>query len=542
MSRCPSWAARPGCPRAGTGRRPDDVRSRRCCGAGCDGHPWDDVSEGVAWAGLGGLEPGAGSRCRALVRLRDSHAPRTSAPIPASENSAVVRVRASGAAGAARPAGRRPGPAASPPRRPRPRRSPMTRRAATPAKPAAPRVRALADLKVVEFGGFAAGPAIGKHLADHGAEVIHVESRLHPDGFRTNYPPYADNRPGPERAAMFAITNNDKLGITLNLKSPGAHGVAVRLIERADVVIENFTPGTMERLGLDHAAMSERNPGLVTLSTCNQGATGPHAGRAGFGTHLTALSGFTNLTGWPDRAPALLWGPFIDYIAVAYGAVAVLAALDERARTGRGCHVDLSQYEAGIQFMAPVLATWFSGGQSLERAGNRHVTAVPHAVFPCAGEQRWCAISVHDDEEWRRLRAALGSPDWAADPALDGVAGRRAAEAWLEERISGWTRARAREDVVAALRSAAVHVAPVNDMSDVFRDEQLVHRRAFRLLDHSEIGRHSVPGPSFVLPATPDCVESAAPLLGQHNREVLCGILGLSEDDVADLEAEGALE
>jgi len=405
-----------------------------------------------------------------------------------------------------------------------------------------PAARALADLKVVEFGGFAAGPAIGKHLGDHGAEVIHVESRLHLDGFRTNYPPYARNQPGTERATMFAITNNDKLGVTLNLKAAGAQAVARRLMERADVVIENFTPGTMGRLGLGHAVIRERNPGLVMLSTCNQGATGPHAGRAGFGTHLTALSGFTHLTGWPDRAPALLWGPFIDYIAVAYGVVSVLAALDERSRTGRGCNVDLSQYETGVQFLAPVMATFFASGQAPERAGNRHPTAVPHAVFPCAGPERWCAISVHDDEEWRRLRAALGSPDWAADPALDGVAGRRAAEAWLEERISGWTRARAREDVVAALRSAAVHVAPVNDMSDVFRDEQLVHRRAFRLLDHSEIGRHSVPGPSFVLPATPDCVESAAPLLGQHNREVLCGILGLSEDDVADLEAEGALE
>jgi benzylsuccinate CoA-transferase BbsF subunit len=399
----------------------------------------------------------------------------------------------------------------------------------------------LADLRVVEFGGFAAGPAIGKHLGDHGAEVIHVESRLHLDGFRTNYPPYASNRPGPERATMFAITNNDKLGVTLNLKAPGAHDVARRLMERADVVIENFTPGTMERLGLGHAAISERNPGLIMLSTCNQGATGPHSGRAGFGTHLTALSGFTHLTGWPDRAPALLWGPFIDYIAVAYGAVAVLAALDERSRTGRGCHIDLSQYETGIQFLAPVLATFFVSGHVPERAGNRHVTAVPHAVFPCAGPERWCAISVHDDEEWQRLCAALGSPEWTAEPALDGVEGRRAAEATLEEWIARWTRARPREEVVSVLRAARVHVAPVNDMSDVFCDEQLAHRRAFRPLEHPDIGRHSVPGPSFVLPVTPDRIERAAPRLGQHNREVLCGILGLGEDEVARLEAEGAL-
>ena len=412
---------------------------------------------------------------------------------------------------------------------------------AAESRPTAPAgAPALAGLEVVEFGGFAAGPAIGKHLADHGAEVIHVESRLRPDGFRTNYPPYAGNRPGLERAAMFAITNDSKLGITLDLKAPRGREVAVRLIERADVVIENFTPGTMDRLGLAHSALSDRNPGLITLSTCNQGATGPHAERAGFGTHLTALSGFTHLTGWPDRAPVLLWGPFIDYIAVAYGAVAVLAALDERSRTGRGCHIDLSQYEAGIQFMAPVLATYFAGGDVLDRAGNRHVTAVPHAVFPCAGEQGWCAVSVHDDGEWRRLRAALGDPEWAADPALDGAAGRRAAEAELERRIAAWTRARARSEVVAALRAAGVHVAPVNDMRDLFSDEQLVHRRAFRRLEHPEMGPHSVPGPSYVLSETPDCIRSAAPLLGQHNRQVLGGILGLTEDDLAQLEAESA--
>jgi crotonobetainyl-CoA:carnitine CoA-transferase CaiB-like acyl-CoA transferase len=408
--------------------------------------------------------------------------------------------------------------------------------------PSAVGPHALAGVRVVEFGGFAAGPAVGKHLADHGAEVIHVESRSRPDGFRTNYPPYTGNQPGLERAGMFAITNGGKLGITLDLKSPHGREIAVRLIERADVVIENFTPGTMDRLGLGHAGTSERNPGLVTLSTCNQGATGPHSKRAGFGTQLTALSGFTHLTGWPDRAPALLWGPFIDYIAVAYGAVAVLAALEERRRTGLGCHIDLSQYEAGIQFVAPVLARHFVTGEVPERAGNRHPAAAPHAVFPCVGTERWCAISIHDDAEWQRFREALGEPDWARDPGLDGVGGRLAAEAHLERRVAEWTSTHGRDEVVALLRAAGVHVAPVNDMQDVFTDPQLVHRRAFRRLEHPVMGAHSVPGPSFLLPETPDGVRSAAPLLGQHNRDVLCTILGLTEEEAAALEAAGALD
>jgi crotonobetainyl-CoA:carnitine CoA-transferase CaiB-like acyl-CoA transferase len=288
--------------------------------------------------------------------------------------------------------------------------------------------------------------------------------------------------------------------------------------------------------------MSERNPGLVTLRPCNQGATGPHSRRAGFGTHLTALSGFTHLTGWPDRAPALLWGPFIDYIAVAYGAVAVLAALEERRRTGSGCQVDLSQYEAGVQFVAPVLARYFLSGEVPERAGNRNPSAAPHGVFPCVGSERWCAVSVHDDGEWRRFRQALGDPDWARDPELDCFEGRRAGEEELERRIGEWTSARGSDEVVALLRAAGVHVAAVNDMRDVLSDPQLVHRRAFRQLQHPVMGAHSVPGPSFRLPETPDSVRAAAPLLGQHNREVLCGILGRTEEEVAELEAEGALD
>jgi crotonobetainyl-CoA:carnitine CoA-transferase CaiB-like acyl-CoA transferase len=400
---------------------------------------------------------------------------------------------------------------------------------------------ALADLRVVEFGAFAAGPAIGKHLADHGAEVIRVESRLRPDGFRTSYPPYKDNQPGLERAGMFAITNDNKLGVTLNLKTAAGVELAARLVERADVVIENFTPGTMERLGLGHEAMSSRNAGLITVSTCNQGGSGPHARRAGFGTHLTALSGFTHLTGWADRAPSLLWGPFIDYIAVAYGAVAVLAALEMRERTGRGCHVDLSQYETGIQLLAPVMVEHFATGAIPGRMGNRHPTAAPHGVFPCAGEERWCTISVHDDAEWERFRAALGDPGWAADECLGTAAGRKAAEETLEERVAAWTAARERDEVVEVLRAAGVHVAPVNDMRDVFEDPQLVHRRAFRQLEHPVIGRHSVPGPAFALPETPDSIASPAFTLGEHNHRVFCGLLGLSEDELAALEAREVL-
>jgi benzylsuccinate CoA-transferase BbsF subunit len=399
---------------------------------------------------------------------------------------------------------------------------------------------ALGGLRVVEFGGFAAGPAVGKHLADHGAEVVHVESRHRLDGFRGSYPPYKENIAGVERAGMFAFTNNDKMSVTLNLKSPEGLAVARRLAGRADVIIENFTPGTLARLGLGYDELSSGHHGLVMLSTCNQGQTGPHAGHAGFGTHLTSLSGFTNLTGWSDRAPSLLFGPYIDYVAVAFGTVLVMAALDQRRDTGRGCHIDLSQYETGLQFMAPALIDHHTSGRMAGRDGNRHPSAAPHGVFPCQGEQRWCTVSVHDDAEWVRLRELL--PDWASAPELDSVAGRKSREAELEVLLAEWTREQDRDQVVGRLRAAGVHAAPVNDIADLHADPDLAAMGVWRPVEHPVIGRYMAEGPPYRLSETPAELVAAAPLLGEHNEHVLLELLGFSRDEYESLEAAGALE
>lgn len=402
--------------------------------------------------------------------------------------------------------------------------------------------QALAGLRVVELGGFAAGPCVGKHLADHGAEVIRIESRHALDGFRTNYPPFKDNEPGPERAALFAMTNANKLSVTLNLKSAAGVALARRLLATADVVVENFTPGVVDRLGLGYETLRADNPGLVMLSTCNQGRTGPRSRQPGFGTQLTALSGFVHVTGWPDRDPSLLFGPYIDYIAVGYGACAILVALDRRRRTGEGCHIDLSQYETGVQFMAPALLDYFVTGRVADRCGNRHPTAAPHGVYPCLGEERWVALSVHDDAEWLRFRAVLGEPAWAADPALELAAGRKARQDELDGRVAAWTASLPREDAVARLRAAGVHVAPVNDMADLFADSELEAHGFWRPLDRPEVGTHHIEAPPYLLGETPADIHSPAPLVGQHTRQVLVELLGVPDDELARLEAEGALE
>lgn len=402
--------------------------------------------------------------------------------------------------------------------------------------------QALEGLRVVEFGGYAAGPVVGKHLADHGAEVIRIESRARLDGFRSHYPPFKDNVPGIERAGLFALCNNDKYSVRLNLKRPEGVALARRLAARADVLIENFTPGTMARLGLDYATLAPLNPGLVMLSTCNQGQTGRRANHPGFGSHLSSMGGFTHLTGFPQGSPQLLYGPYIDYIAVGFGVVAVLAALEYRRRTGRGQNIDLSQYEAGLQFLTVALLEAASNGRVMERMGNRSPSAAPHGVYACRGEDRWIALSIWDDAEWARLAELVGPEGWAADPIWASFAGRKAHEDELNRCLAAWTVRWEAEPLAERLQAAGIRAAPVASMADLFADPQLKFRGIWRPLQHPEIGEYHGEGPSFHLSATPAALTRPAPMFGEHTRVVCREILGVSDDEFARLEAAGIFE
>ena len=399
--------------------------------------------------------------------------------------------------------------------------------------------RPLERVRVIEFGWAAAGPLIGKHLANAGAEVIHVESASTLDPFRSTYPPFKENVPGPDRAAMFAFYNDGKRGITLNLKHPRAAEVALRLIATADVVIESFPAGTLARRGLGVAAMRAAKPDLIVLSSCNQGQTGPHAQHPGYGSQLTALAGFTELLGEPERTPVILYGPYIDYIAVGYGVIAVLAALARRARTGEGCVIDLSQYEAGLQFMTPALLEYAASGTAPTRAGNRDLVAVPHGVYPAKGDDRWVALSVWDDEEWTRLRDAMGDPAWARDAALANASGRRGREAEIDACIAEWTRERTREEIVAVLRARGLRAAAVEMVSELFDDPQLRHRGFWRRVPHPVLGEITAMSAPYVLSATPVRLERAGPVLGADNDYVYGTLLEISPSEYRSLEAEG---
>ncbi len=400
---------------------------------------------------------------------------------------------------------------------------------------------AFAGIHVLEFTGFAAGPIMGKHLGDHGADVIRVESATRPDGFRAHYPPFKDNVVGLNRSGSYALVNSNKCSVSLNLRHPKAVGLAKKMAAWADIVIENFTPGTMKKLGLDYQALREAHPDIIMLSTCNQGQTGPHAQHPGFGSHLTSLSGFTNLIGYPDRPPVILYGPYIDFIGGGYGLVALLAALDYRRRTGKGMYIDLAQYEAGVQFIGPLILDFELNGRVAQRMGNRSPNATPHGVYPCRGEDRWCAISVHGDEEWTRLKMVLGEPDWA-DSRFDTLLGRKANEDELDERLAEWTRDFTPWEVMGRLQAAGVHSSAVNNPADLLCDPQLQHRHAWWELDHPEIGPHHYEAAPFVLSETPAHLDKSAPCIGDYTEHFYREILGITQEEYDELVKEGTIK
>jgi benzylsuccinate CoA-transferase BbsF subunit len=398
---------------------------------------------------------------------------------------------------------------------------------------------ALEGVTVVEFGGYAAGPAIGKYLANFGARVIHVESMSRPDGFRLQYPPYKDDRVGINRSGCFAFFNDSKQGVTLDIKHPGALSLVYRLIARTDIVVENMRPGVMARVGLGYEDLRQRNPGLIMLSTSNLGQTGPRATHPGFGSQLSSLAGFTELIGAADGPPNALYGPYIDMVAVAYGGAVVLAALDEQRRTGKGVFIDLAQYEAGLQFVAPALLDYAVNGVSPRRDGNRDPVAVPHGCYPCR-EGRWVAISCWDDAEWVRLAAAMaGAAGLASDPRLATGAGRRSCEKALNEAIARWTADRDAGDVADVMHRAGVHASVVQTMRDLYEDPQLAARQTWQEHDHAELGPVRYRMVSYQLSETPGRVRSAAPSLGEHNAAVFREWFGLSATEYDALSADG---
>lgn len=397
------------------------------------------------------------------------------------------------------------------------------------------------DIKIADFGWVMVLPMTIKYLADHGAQVIRIESSQRVDICRTAGP-FKDDIPGLNRSPHFAINNNNKYGVTLDLRHPKGLEVAKRIVAWADVVAEGFTPGTMDRLELGYEQLRAIKQDIIMLSTCNLGQTGPYASHPGLGIMLAGFTGFSNLTGWPDREPSVPYGAYTDVTTPPLGAVALIAALDYRRRTGKGQYIDLSQYEASIQYLAPVILDFSLNRRIAGRMGNQCSYAAPHGVYPCRGQDRWCAIAVFNDEEWQNLCQAMGNPDWSKDSRFATLQRRKANEAELNTLIGEWTKNFTVEQVMVTLQSRGVAAGVVETCEDLYNDPQLKYRQHFQALEHPEIGEHYYESPSFKLSKTPAQLRMPAPCLGQHNEYVYTKILGMSDEEFVDLQNEGVFD
>ncbi|MFC2003509.1 CaiB/BaiF CoA transferase family protein [Chloroflexota bacterium] len=400
--------------------------------------------------------------------------------------------------------------------------------------------RALEGIKVADFTWTLVGPIITKHLADYGATVVRVESPL-PTGvcpLRVSIP-FKDGKSGINRSGYFAYFNSNKYSMALDLTQPKGIEIAKKLIGWADVVAENFRPGTMEKWGLGYEDIKKLKPDIIMVRSSNQGQTGPYSQVPGLGNHLNGLIGLVNFTGWPDSEPVNMMLAYTDYICPMLGATAVMAALDYRRKTGKGQLLDFSQFEGGVQLFLPAIMDYIVNGREGSGQGNMSPYAAPHAAYRCRGDDRWCAIAVFSDREWKNLCQVMGNPSWTKEPIFATLSGRKENEDELNTLIEQWTINFSAEQVMSMLQAEGIAAGVVQSPRDIFEDQQLRYRDFFWLLNHREIGPFHHLGQVSKLSKTPAQARMAAPCLGEHTEVVCRELLGMSEEEFDELLVSG---
>ena len=394
-------------------------------------------------------------------------------------------------------------------------------------------------VKVVDLGWGIVTPLTARFLANHGAVVIRVESSIRVDPIK-HLPPFPGKIPGLNRGHEYNTANTSKLGVGINLACAEGLALARRLcIEWADVVASGFAPGVVEKWGLDYDGLKGERPDLIVLNTSVFGKSGPYYTFGGWGNLAAATAGFYEITGWPDGGPQLVHGAYTDIIAPRFNALIIAAALDRRRRTGQGANIDVSQVEAAVHMLFGPILEWTCNGRLWERIVNPSEYGCPQDTYPCAGEDRWISIAVHQDRDWEALCHLMQRADLADDPRYSTFAARYAHEDELNEMIAAWTRGHDAFSLFADLQAAGVASGVVQNAADLQQDPQLRARGYFVTVDHKEIGSLICDGEATI--ATERAEISAAPCIGQHN-DVLREILGLSAEEFERLQASGVLQ
>ena len=381
---------------------------------------------------------------------------------------------------------------------------------------------ALKGLKVLDLMWVMAGPAGSRVLADHGATVVRVESATRIETARTLQPFKNDDSSGAERSTLFASLNAGKLGIAIDIGNPEGRNVILDLVRWADVVLESFSPKAMRRWGLDYETLRTVNPGIVMMSSCLFGQTGPLSSLAGYGTMASALSGFTSVTGWPDRAPCGPYGAYTDYIAPRFANAILMAAIDHRRRTGEGQYIDFAQSEGAIHTLAPAVVEYSANGQIWPRLGTADRNHEPSGVYPANDEGGWVAVACETDMQRAALNNLIG--------------------AHTDEAITAWTSVRSADAATNELQRVGVPAHSVQNSPECMVDPQLAHLGHFVELPHHEMGTVVIEGSRARFSATPAVVATPGPGIGEHTYNVLTEFLGYDDDRFSELLVSGALE
>jgi crotonobetainyl-CoA:carnitine CoA-transferase CaiB-like acyl-CoA transferase len=401
--------------------------------------------------------------------------------------------------------------------------------------------RVLDGVKIAAFEQALAGPLTTTILASYGAEVVRIETGTRLDWHR-QAGPFIGNVSLPDRSVPYLFVNAGKFGVTLNLRKPEAIEVAKRIIMWADVVVENFAGGVMARLGLGYENIRKIKPDIIMLSAGIYGQTGPFAEVKGHGGPLTALTGFPLLSGFPDQIPQFPGFAITDFIAPRANVLAIVAALDYRRRTGKGQYIDASQFECAVHLLSPVLLEYEVNGREAQRIGNRSTYAAPHGVYRCKGDDRWCAITVFNDEEWDKFCQAIGSPVWTKNPEFSTLRDRLENQDKLDRLVEEWTINHSPEEAMKIMQVAGVAAGVVQSGQDLGNDPQLKRRQFYWKLEHpSDIGNFTYSGMPARLSKTPYEMRRA-PMLGEHNEHVCTQLLGMPDEEFIQLMGDGVFD
>ena len=380
----------------------------------------------------------------------------------------------------------------------------------------------LAGVRVLELARILAGPWAGQILADLGAEVTKVERKGAGDDTRGWGPPFVEAKDGGHLgAAYFHAANRGKRSIELDFESDEGKRIVRKLAARSDILIENFKVGGLKKFGLDYESLKEVNPRLIYCSVTGFGQTGPDAARAGYDLMAQGIGGFMDLTGTADGEPTRAGIPVSDIFTGVYSAVGVLAALQQRERTGKGCYVDTALVDSTVGILANQALNFLVSGEVPQRIGNAHPNIVPYQVFPVA--DGFAIVATGNDNQYKKFCTVLGAPELGTDPAYLLNKDRLGKRAELVDKLTALTKKMKRDDLLKKLEEVGVPAGPINNLDQVFKNAQVIHRGMKLELKNDDAKGGVIPGvrTPIVIDGQPMASPRSAPKLGQHTQEVL---------------------